>query len=326
VLLFLEYDIRKSGWKPSVVDSGQLWAQQRKRATDLRDRAIILVGTSRIQLGMDLGIVKQVSKLEPVQLAIDGSPFMPVLQDLASDPDVTGTVVISVKSNIRFDEQSRSFSWVKSYQDSNKTTKVPYQVFNDVMKMFFENNMVTRLEGAKPFTVISSLAFKGSSFGNYLITHQNRSREADYNKVKMPHFYLNRVQRHYGNNLVQGKVSIAEFLSIYDAAISNIKPVDNREFIDDIDYFMSLIQKIEERGGKVVIVRFPTSKVLWMIDKKRYPRNMFWDELEKRHHRAIHFSDYPSLSKFNLPDGSHLDYRDKKEFTESLMRIIRIKV
>ncbi len=321
-LLFVEFDIRRSGWTASVVDSERLWAQQRKRASDLKDQAIILVGTSRIQLGMDLQVVKQVSMLEPVQLAIDGSPFMPVLQSLAHDPNVTGTVIVSVNTNLNLDEQSRSSLWVQYYEDNITNDKEPYKVINEAIMMYFENNMVTRLEGAKPFTIISTLAFKGTSFGNYLVTHFDRSRDADYNQVKMPHYYMRRAQRHYGEDILRGKVSIDEFFAIYENAINNIKPMNNSDFVEKVDYLMSLIKKIEERGGKVILVRFPTSKLIWSIDHKRYPREIFWDKISKKHNRSVHFSDYPSLSKFNLPDGSHLDFRDKKDFTKSLMRVI----
>jgi hypothetical protein len=321
-VLFVEYDIRKSGWTPSVVDSERLWAQQRKRASDLKDQAIILVGASRIQLDMDLDVVRKISKLEPVQLAIDGSPFMPVLQDLAQDPNVTGTIIVSVNTNLSIDEKSRSSSWVKYYENNIKNNdKEPYKVINDAITIFFENNMVTRLEGAKPYTVISALAFKEASFGNYLVTHFDRSRDADYNKVKMPQFYMQRLQRHYGKNIPRGKVSIEEFFSTYENKINNIKSINNSDYVDKINYLISLINIIEDRGGNVVLVRFPTSKLIWDIDHKKYPREKFWNELTKLHKRSIHFSDYPSLSKFDLPDGSHLDIRDKKEFTESLMRV-----
>ncbi len=322
-LIFVEYDIRQSGWKPSVVDSKQLWVHHRKRASELKEKAIILVGASRIQLGLDLDIVRQFTKLEPVQLAIDGSPFMPVLENLALDPSINGIVIISLNENISIDKKSRSFSWVKYYEENiNDNSKEPYRKINETISMYFKNNMVTRLEGAKPFTVISSLAFNKQSLGNYLVTHYDRSRDADYNKVKMPEFYLRRVQRHYGGKILNNKVSLSDLQPNYSNLIKDIKPLNNTTFLEHISLLNSLIEKIEDRGGKVVLVRFPTSKLLWEIDRNKFPKDKFWNKLAKLHKNSIHFSDYPSLSKFNLPDGSHLDFRDKKVFTESLINII----
>jgi hypothetical protein len=253
-LVFIEYNIRRSGWSPSVVDSKQLWAKQRKRASDLKDQAVILVGKSRIQLGMDLDVVKQVSQKEPVQLAIDGTPLMPVLHNLAQDPNVIGTVIVSVTSGLSFDiTGSRSSEWIKSYQDRYSKNREPYKIINGAMMAFFDNNMVTRFEGAKPFTIISSLAFKAPSLGNYLVTHQNRSRDADYKKVQMPHFYLTRAQRHFGENLIEGAVSVKSFFSIYEQAINNLQPKDNSQFLIGLDSLISIIHTIEERGGKVIL-------------------------------------------------------------------------
>ncbi|MFV2057737.1 MAG: hypothetical protein ACC707_14820, partial [Thiohalomonadales bacterium] len=83
-----------------------------------------------------------------------------------------------------------------------------------------------------------------------------------------------------------------------------------------------LVKRIEARGTSVFFVRFPTDKLIWEIDRARYPRNNFWNKIAQRHPRSIHFRDYPSLSKFSLPDGSHLDVGDKKAFTLALLAII----
>ena len=42
-------------------------------------------------------------------------------------------------------------------------------------------------------------------------------------------------------------------------------------------------------------------------------------------HPAIHFEDYPGLSGYDCPDGSHLDVRDARKFTRALVRILRVK-
>jgi hypothetical protein len=75
--------------------------------------------------------------------------------------------------------------------------------------------MVTSLEGARPITVISRIAFIENTLGNYLITNRERSRNADYEKVKMPDFYVARVKRNYGKNLLKADATYEEFIQIY---------------------------------------------------------------------------------------------------------------
>lgn len=324
-LIFFELHLRNLGWQPSLIDSAEHWSKQRKRASFLRDQALILVGASRIQLGLDLSVAKEASGLQPIQLAIDGSPFMPVLHNLAVDNRVTGTVIISVGDNINLGKgDNKATEWVKYYEKNYRIKRniEPYKKINNLIKSFLGEHLVTRLNGARPFTIISSLAFKEKSYGNYLTVNNDRSKDADYQKVLMPHFYFSRVERNFGKDLFKRKVTYQEFLDTYKHAIKKIKAEDPKYFLSSIDVMMGYIQTIEMRGGKVIIVRFPTDKLIWEIDKKRYPRNLFWDELAKRHKQSIHFKDYPKLSSYDLPDGSHLDYRDKKTFTLALMNIV----
>ncbi|NOR68214.1 MAG: hypothetical protein GQ532_00690 [Methylomarinum sp.] len=320
-IVFFEIKMRQLGWVPSVVDSKELWADERRKVSDLGDKAIILVGSSRIQLDVDLGIVKEMSHLQPVQLAIDGSPFYPVLESLANDKNVTGTVILSVTMpKVMTQKKARASEWV-GYYNSQLKNEAPYKIINNKIRSFLNQNMVTRLEGATPATVILSLAFQQKTLGNYLVTHWDRSRDADYQKVVMPQFYAMRLQRHYGKKLINKAVSFQEFFNIYQQAIGKIKKrsVNKPKFLEGINRLKKMVNKIEQRGGRVFLVRFPSDKLIWEIDRGYYPKESFWSVLETNFKNTIHFEDYSSLKQFNLPDGSHLDFRDKKQFTRALM-------
>ena len=327
-IIYFELNLRATGWVPSVVDSRQLWSLHRKNVSKVGEKALILVGASRSQLGVNLTTIRNNSSFEPVQLAIDGSSFMPVLKDLADDQNVKGTIVISISMhNIKPETVGdASIQWVNYYRKYYKDKKFiePYRVIDNKIKSYIENNMVLRLEGAKPATVILTRAFDDTTLGNYLATYNDRSREADYSKVIMPDFYIKRLKRHFGEKLinVNNDTSSEQVLLNYSNAIKALKPVENTEFMNGIDVLLGYIHEIETRGGRVFLVRFPTDKLIWEIDQKKYPRNLFWNELAKKHQKSIHFSDHPELSNFNLPDGSHLDFRDKKPFTQALMKII----
>ena len=94
-------------------------------------------------------------------------------------------------------------------------------------------------------------------------------------------------------------------------------------FENKIQQVNRLVTKIKARGGKVVFVRFPTSKKIWKIDEGRYPKEVYWDTFSKLSiAETVHFKDFDLLSGFDLPDGSHLDQRDKVKFTENLVKVI----
>lgn len=323
VISFFEWHIRSLGWSPSVVDSVQLWSEHRKRASELGDKAIILVGASQMQLDMDLYVVAGQSGLEPVQLAIDGTSYMPVLESLAEDPTVTGTVLVSVNAyNMsRGRSTDTSLNWVNYYQYIRSHGIEPYRVIHNKVVAFLNDSLVLRLQGAIPYTIISKLAFQETSVINYLVMHPNRSRDADYKKVQMPMFYAKRLRRHYGAPLIKRPRSFKHFFDTYKSTINATQPVEISSFLTELEYLLHLVSKIESNGGKVIFVRFPTGKLVWEVDNKRYPKALFWNKIEKRHPESVNFSNYPALAKIVLPDGSHLDYRDKVEFTRELMEI-----
>ena len=64
-LLLTEVHLRWLGWRPSAADSVDLWITQRKLASAYGKNAIILVGASRIQLGLDLDRIKWQTEYVP---------------------------------------------------------------------------------------------------------------------------------------------------------------------------------------------------------------------------------------------------------------------
>lgn len=80
-VLSMELSLAGRGFEATALDTEALWQKHRVRAGRLGKQALILLGASRIQLDLDLLPAR--SGLEPVQLTIDGSSFVPVLEGLA---------------------------------------------------------------------------------------------------------------------------------------------------------------------------------------------------------------------------------------------------
>lgn len=100
-------------------------------------------------------------------------------------------------------------------------------------------------------------------------------------------------------------------------------PPDPEKYLEITDQIENYIQRIQSRGGKVIIVNFPFSGQLWELNEKAFPKKDFWNIFTSRTSaKTIHFKDYPSLSNFICPDGSHLDLKDMPSFIEALVKII----
>jgi len=326
IVLFFEHNLRTMGWRPTLVDSPELWTQERTKASKLGSEALILVGASRIQLGLDLHKLEEISSKTPIQLAIDGANVFAVLKSLADDPRVMGPIILDINESSleTLLVKDKSWDWVEAYQ--HKKQQPLYRWVDDKISQFLTGNMATKLEGAKPHTVIYELAFKPKhqAKGNYLITNSNRSRDADYSKVDLPSFYLNRVIRNSGLMIPEEQMrQFAFVIDAYEAAIPTLAQGNLQNFEKNLNILVSLIEKIESRGGRVTIFRMPSSKLIWAMDQQRYPRDIFWKKILLKHPASFHFNDHPTLNGFDLPDGSHLDKKDKEKFTENLFLILK---
>ena len=321
----VELLLQGNGWKPSLSDSQQLWAYYRRKASEYGNEAIVFIGASRIQLGIDIKVAGEMTNRIPFQLAIERTSFVPVLENLAEDNNFTGTVIISpVNMSIgnNYSQSSKSLMWVREYEEQLVHSVAPYEHFDYLFRNFLNRNMASRMYGARPVTVISKNLFSTYN-GGYIYTSSNRSRSADYRgDPNSRKFYVSRLIKYFGESIPPNVSTYEQLISWIKVEIAQTDAEDNATFMETLDYLLAVISKIESRGGKVLFIRFPTDKLIWEIDKKRKPRSHFWDFLAEAHPESFHFADYPALSKFDLPDGSHLDMRDKEAFTRELMTII----
>lgn len=92
---------------------------------------------------------------------------------------------------------------------------------------------------------------------------------------------------------------------------------------EGFEWVEAATRAIQARGGVVIFVRFPSCGERHAREEKSFPRVAFWDRFADRTSgRTVHFSDYPSLSGYECPDGSHLDVRDTEAFTRALAAVI----
>ncbi len=329
LLGLVEFNMRLDGWQPSLPDSPLLWSRQRERASELGEQAFIIIGASRSQLGISTELIGYRTGFEPVQLSIDGASFIPVLKDLAEDKRITGKVLVSYSAaTLLFnDKKDRSVDWLAYYHNQYLAKdNPPYAIVDERIENWLISQLATRLTGARPLTTLLSwLSTRDSSSGNYLMMLPDRSRMADYSKVTMPDFYLQRVARSLGRSYsddrkVMSNQTLQEF---YRKLADSLQMAPDSGLIEASSRIQQYIAAIEERGGEVTLIHFPVDKLVARVLAARYPRNRYWDVVIGTHPRAIHFRDYASLTGIDLPDGSHIDKSDRERVTEAILDIMR---
>lgn len=178
----------------------------------------------------------------------------------------------------------------------------------------------TYADGANPMLSLRWRVIPGNEAHQYLVTRPDRSRLADYSRVNMPEFYLQRVARSLGEKLdPQATIDEAEL----SQRISTILPLDNSAFLRDARIVSHMASTIQARGGHVIFVALPSSGMVREIEKRRYPREQFWSRfINESGVTGVHSAYEPALQNFICPDGSHLDMRDRARFTRKLLCVI----
>jgi hypothetical protein len=96
-------------------------------------------------------------------------------------------------------------------------------------------------------------------------------------------------------------------------------------WLDELREVVRWVEKINARGGKVVIYREPVSGGHLELDEANFPRADYWDRLAAiMPALMIDFRDYPELN-IDTPDTSHIDIRDIDRHTRALVRLLKLK-
>lgn len=296
---------RLQGFSPTITDDWRYWAALRREASDGGADVAALVGASRIQLGLNPEVFASATGLDPVMLAIDGSSPLPVLADLARDPHFNGTVICSLTPMFLAepsDKFGRAEEWVRLYHNQKLSSRVEAR-----LNLLVSAHCVFRYAALAPWEVIETRWHGGWPEPPYAGMRPDRYRPADFSRVDVQRYRQGRIERRR-------------------ELVAQADPLAQRGFRDKIDRIEKMAAAIQDRGGRVVFVRFPTTGAIRRLESETWPRSRYWDVFAERIDApAIHYEDYPGLSGYECPDGSHLDFRDARKFTRALTGILREK-
>ncbi len=295
-----EFFWRSQGHLPSIVDEPALWAYHREHVYERGPRTIALLGMSRIQLGVATPTLRErLPEYGVVQLAVAGRNPIATLRDLAEDEQFTGIVICAVTPpSLRGDSRNGQEEYVAFYhRGQSLNTRL-----NEHIGWFLQQHLAVLNPQIRFLEIVSEfLKSRSLPHPNYVTTHFDRSRSADFTMVDAGSYRRDLVRRARDN---------------YE---SSLTPTPE-QWLEEAMETTSMVESIQGRGGRVVFTRFATSGKHHELDEQYYPRREYWDRFAARTPAvAIHFGDLPALNHFELPDTSHLDYRDTAAFTEALI-------
>lgn len=314
-LVAWEIHLRKIGVTRSYDDGGPLWSDKRTQVYQSPDKATVFIGASRIKFDLDIPTWESLTGTKAVQLACVGSNPVPLLQDLASDKDFKGRLVVDVTEILFF-----------STAPPNLARPL------EALKYYKERTPAQRASMTLDHLLESQLAFLDKdnfSLNAYLSKLPLKDRPGIFKEPVFP-WQFGRVLYSRQETMVPEFVKDTNLqrrvtdVWVFFQKSSKEPPATGTKLDSILNIVKVSADKIRARGGTVFFVRTPSSGPFWEGEQHAYPRDKYWARiLQETGCDGLHFMDYPALDHFVCPEWSHLAPQDVLVFTKEFVRILR---
>jgi hypothetical protein len=308
-----EWYWRANGAVPGYRNSDAEWAHERRRIDHGEGAKTVLIGSSRVLFDIQLPVWERITGERPIQLALEGTSPMPILEDLADDPDLTGRLLVGVTPGLFFTGRAARGSVVKYAHDEGPSQRIgnwlsrllvePHFAYYDpdfALATVIERQDWPLRPGTRAARNVRKLKIQDADRNSYM-----------WSKVELDPDYRALCRAVWAANFNKPPPGM-------ETAAAKQKLID-----DQIARAVAAVTKLRARGVRVVFVRLPSAGELYANEQKTLPRGETWDLLLKRTGApGIHFEDYPELQGYNLPEWSHLSASEAARFTAALVPIV----
>jgi len=308
-----EWHWRDFGATPSYRNSDGQWVQQRRRIDHGEGHKTVLLGASRVLFDVQLPVWEKLTGERPIQLALEGTSPVPVLEDLAADPDFTGRLLIGVAPDVFFSGFSYRGSAFELYRRQG-----PSQHSGNWLSMHFLEPYLAFYE--PDFALAAVLKRQAwpprPGVPNRMDVRKLSVAEADRNT---------RMWRKIETDPAYRALTRSIWAQDFGGPLPGMEtPAKKKQAIDkQIAKAAAAIAKLQARGVRVVWLRPPSNGEYYAFEQKYLPRAETWDLLLARTGApGIHFEDHPQLQGYELPEWSHLSGSEADRFTTALVPLV----
>lgn len=308
-----EWYWRDNGAIPSYRNSAGLWAIQRHRINDGEGDRTVLAGSSRMFFNTQLDVWEHESGERPIQLALEGTSPVTLMEELADDPDFTGTLYVGVAPDMMFTGFEFRGEAFKHFREGS-----PSKWLGQRVSMLVEPYLASYHFDYALFTVIKRQAWPARAD---VFVEMDVRRLATYSKDRNARMYhLVETDETYAQIVKDGWAQFHEPIEDLDEEKLN-ELLENRG--TQIERAVTATQRLQDRGVDVIFIRNPSEGFYAMSDPMYHPREETWDVLiEKTGALGIHWMDHEELQGYWLPEWSHLSASEADRYTEALYKVI----
>lgn len=311
VLLLAGWELYWRQWDPTpgYRNSIGAWAEQRGRIAAGEGDATVLVGTSRLLFDVNLDVWERITGERPIQLALEGTSPLPVLEDLAADPAFTGRVVLDVTPDLFFSGYALRGDAVKHYHERGPSQRSGHWLSKHLLESrlaFYDPDFaLPKVVRRQPWPARPGLQAR-TDVRKLMVLGPDRNTHM-WSRVETDPVYRKLAQGIWAQNL-GGPLPGMHTPELKRKAIET-----------QIGRALEAIGTLRARGVQVVLVRPPSGGRYYAYERQHLPRAETWDLLVARSGLpGIHFEDHADMRGLDLPEWSHLSARDARRYTAAL--------
>ena len=304
---------RAYGVTPGYRNSDARWAEQRRRIDTGEGGKTVLIGSSRVLFDVQLPVWEKTTGDRPIQLALEGTSPVPILEDLAADPNFTGRLLIGVTPDLFFSGFAIRGSVVPYFHKQAPSDRSGHWLSQHFLEPYFAfydpdfalATIVRRQAWPARPGVPSRMAVRKLSVS-----------EADRNTTMWRKLEVDPAYRDLARSIW------AQRFGRPPPGMET--PSGKRALIDaQIAKATKAIATLQTRGVKVLFLRPPSIGAYYANEQIYLPRAETWERLLQRTGApGIHFEDYPELQGFESPEWSHLSAAEARRFTAALVPLV----
>jgi hypothetical protein len=305
---------RAFGVTPSYRNSNNSWAEQRRRIDHGEGSKTVLIGSSRVLFDVQLPMWQQLTGERPIQLALEGTSSVPVLEDLAADPKFTGRLLVGVAPELFFSGFAYRGDVLPYAHKQSPSQRVghwlsqhllePYLAFDDpdfALDAVVKRQPWPMRAGTQTRLAVRKLANSEADRNTHMWS--KLETDPDYRALARSIWI-----QHFTGPPPPNMATPAALHKVIDAQITRA---------------VAAVTTLRARGVMVVFLRPPSIGPYHAFEEKVFPRAQTWDVLLQRTHApGIHFEDYPQLQGYQQPEWSHLSATEATRFTAALVPVV----
>lgn len=317
LMVVWEMYVRAQSVTPSYRNSNGLWAEQRRKINTGAGDGWVFTGSSRVMFNLQLSAWEKLDGRRPIQLALEGTSPVSVLEGLAEDLDFTGSVIVGVAPGLFFSGYEYRRDALK--QHKNET---PSQWLGQRISMWLEPHLAFYTYDYALSTILhrQPLPIRDGVDGG-LDVRKLSNMERDRNNRMWDKVYLDKEYGELARTIwAQNWKPFAEQPKARQEGI-----IKGRS--KQLERAINATKTIQKRGARVVFVQMPYEGHYATSEPDIAPRDLTWDILIKETSAlGLHFKDHKQMQGYYLPEWSHMTGEEADRFTANLYQLVQTEL